>query len=303
MVAPSKEDLNAPIPSRLPRTQVRTGQNGSVALAEALAHTRSFATYENRVGCISCDSSVDASACAGETEGGSDDGKVGAPVPCAVSPSGTDAMAAEPPATRSTTKGKGTPPATPRSPHAPRRHAPSQRLRSARVNTNNNCKCVLPATQLGQLSNRGEPAQFLKPVSDQTCRSKIKKSTLCSYQISSVPDLRDALFPPASFRGLPKLSSSRVSLARPRKLTEFCNFSATVRLLVWPNSLVFLKPRRKNLPTKLPNCHRGCRLAKKRRPFSLATETSFWLSIGGLCFALSRAPVTQKSGRATPLVC
>ena len=129
MVAPSKEDLNAPIPSRLPRTQVRTGQNGSVALAEALAHTRSFATYENRVGCISCDSSVDASACAGETEGGSDDGKVGAPVPCAVSPSGTDAMAAEPPATRSTTKGKGTPPAAPRSPHAPRRHAPSQRPR------------------------------------------------------------------------------------------------------------------------------------------------------------------------------
>ena len=74
---------------------MRTGQNGSVAFALALAHTKSFATYENNVGCVSRASNAAASACAGET-GENTTGE--APIESAfgaASPRGGDAIATE----------------------------------------------------------------------------------------------------------------------------------------------------------------------------------------------------------------
>jgi hypothetical protein len=113
-----------------------------------------------------------------------------------------------------------------------------------------------------------------------------------------VPDLRDALFSPASFRGLPKLSSSRVSLARPRKLTEFCNFSATVRLLVWPNSLVFLKPREKKSSHQTAELPPWLQTGQKKKTFFFGHRNKFLAFHRGTLFrALARSGNAEVGAR------
>ena len=113
-----------------------------------------------------------------------------------------------------------------------------------------------------------------------------------------MPDLRDALFSPASFRGLPKLSSSRVSLARPRKLTEFCNFSATVRLLVWPNSLVFLKPREKKSSHQTAELPPWLQTGQKKKTFFFGHRNKFLAFHRGTLFrALARSGNAEVGAR------